>query len=134
MNMFTETATFVIYDGECPFCTKYVELLRLREAVGPVNMISARDDHPAVRYAISRGVDFDQEMALIMHGKIHSGPDCIHRLALMSTGAGFFNAITARIFSSRRLTGLFYPALRAGRNLTLRLMGRGKITELTGPK
>ena len=125
--MFDESQIYVVYDGECPFCTEYVKLMRLREAVGKVNLVSARDDHPAVHYAISRGVDFNQEMALIMHGEVHSGPECMNRLALMSTGAGPFNALMARVFSSPRTARALYPFLRAGRNFSLKLLGRNRI-------
>ena len=59
--------------------------------------------------------------------EIHSGPDCMHRLALMSTGAGFFNALSARVFASRSASRFLYPFLRAGRNLTLRVLGRRPI-------
>ena len=127
--MFSDPGTYIVYDGECPFCSRYVKLLRLRDAVGHVTLVSARDDHPAVRYAMAQGINLDQEMALILHGEIHSGPDCMHRLALMSTGAGPFNAVMARIFASRRAARLLYPPLRAGRNLTLKLLGRRPIAE-----
>lgn len=127
--MFAELGTYIVYDGECPFCSEYVKLLRLREVIGKVSLVNAREDHPAVRYAISQGVDLDQEMALIMHGQLYSGPDCMHRLALMSTRAGPFNAIMARLFSSRKAAGFLYPFLRTGRNLTLRLMRRRRIAD-----
>lgn len=125
--MFDKSELYVVYDGECPFCTEYVKMVRLREAVGKVNLVNARDDHPAVHYAVSKGVDFNQEMALIMNGEIHAGPECMNRLALMSTGAGAFNAIMAKVFASPRTTRFLYPFLRTGRNLTLRLLGRKKI-------
>jgi predicted DCC family thiol-disulfide oxidoreductase YuxK len=125
--VYADPGTFVVYDGECPFCTQYVKLVRLREAVGPVTLINAREDHPAVRYLQSQGVDLNEEMALIMNGTHFTGPECMHRLSLMSTDAGFFNALTARIFSNRRTAKTLYPVLRAGRNLTLRLLGRRPI-------
>lgn len=127
--MFAEPGTFIVYDGECPFCSQYVKLVKLREAIGPVTLVNARDDHPAVRYLQEQGVDLNQEMALIMKGEHYTGPECMHRLALMSTDAGFFNALAARIFSNRGTAKTLYPALRAGRNLTLRLMGRRPIEE-----
>ena len=83
---------------------------------------------------MSKGVDFDQEMALIMKGEIHSGADCMNRLALMSTGAGPFNAVMARVFASPRVSRALYPVLRTGRNLTLRLMGRRRIAETAKPQ
>lgn len=130
--MFDKSEIYVIYDGDCPFCTEYVKLVRLREAVGKVNLLNAREPHPAVDYARSTGVDFNQEMALVMNGEIHAGAECINRLALMSTGAGPFNAIMAKVFSSPRTSRALYPFLRTGRNLTLRLMGRRKIEPAVG--
>lgn len=125
--MSTDPGTYIVYDGDCPFCSQYVKFLRLREAIGPVTLVDAREDHPAVRHAKARGVDLNQEMALILHGEVYSGADCIHRLALMSTGAGAFNAVMAKVFRSPRISRLLYPILRTGRNLTLRAMGRPQI-------
>ncbi len=125
--MFDKSQIYVVYDGECPFCTEYVKLVRLREAVGKVNLVNAREPHPAADYARAQGVDFDQEMALVMNGEVHSGADCMNRLALMSTGAGPFNAVMAKVFASPRVSRALYPFLRTGRNVTLRLMGRRKI-------
>lgn len=125
--MFDKSGLYIVYDGECPFCSEYVKMVRLREAVGKVTLINARDDHPAVAFAVSKGVDLNEEMALIMNGEIYSGPDCMHRIALMSTGAGPFNALMVRVFSSPRTAHFLYPILRTGRNLTLALMGRRRI-------
>jgi predicted DCC family thiol-disulfide oxidoreductase YuxK len=124
---FTDMNSYVVYDGECPFCTQYVKLVRLREAIGPVKPVNAREDHAVVRYLKSKGVDLNQEMALVMKGEIFTGPDCMHRLALLSTGSGFFNGLMSRMFASRGLTRTLYPFLRAGRNLTLRALGRKQI-------
>lgn len=124
---FDAGTTWIVYDGECPFCTQYVKLVRLRETIGKVRPLNAREDHPVVRYVKSKGVDLNQEMALVMKGEIFTGPDCMHRLALMSTGSGFFNGLMSKMFASRGLTRALYPFLRTGRNLTLRLMGRKQI-------
>ena len=34
---------WLVYDGDCPFCSRYVQLLRIREAVGPLRLVNARD-------------------------------------------------------------------------------------------
>ncbi len=122
--MFNKSATYIVYDGDCPFCSQYVKLLRLREALGSVTLVNAREPHDVVDYVKATGVDLNQEMALVMNGEIHSGPDCMNRLALMSTGAGPFNAVMARVFASPQVSRALYPFLRSGRNLTLRLLGR----------
>lgn len=125
---FDDSITYVVYDGECPFCTQYVKLVRLRETIGKVKPINARDDHPVVRYVKSKGIDLNQEMALVSKGEVLAGPDVVHRLALLSTGSGFFNGMMSKMFASPKLTRFMYPFLRAGRNATLALMGRKAIT------
>src|SRR6266850_5788051 len=99
-----EGATYVVYDGECPFCSTYVNLLRLREAVGPVVLLNAREDHPVVRQVEEHGVVLDQEMALVMSGEIYSGGECLNRLALMSTQSGLFNRLNVALFSSPKFS------------------------------
>jgi predicted DCC family thiol-disulfide oxidoreductase YuxK len=126
--VFDGSRTYIVYDGDCVFCSQYVSFLRLKRAVGPVELVNAREPHPAVTYVKSRGVDLNEEMALVIGGEIYSGPDCMHRLALMSTGAGLFNALTARVFARPALARALYPILRAGRNLTLRMLGRTRIS------
>ncbi|MAM61595.1 DCC1-like thiol-disulfide oxidoreductase family protein [Maritimibacter sp. UBA3975] len=118
----------IVYDGECPFCSRYVAMLRLREAAGPVELVNAREDHPAVTRVMAAGFDLDKGMALIDGDTIHYGDDCIHRLALMSTNSTLFNRLNARIFRSPRVAKLLYPVLKTGRNVTLALMGRRKIS------
>jgi len=116
---------YVVYDGDCPFCSHYVKMIRLREALGKVSLVNAREeDHAIVKLVRERGVILDQEMALVMNGRIYSGPDCINRLALMSTKSTWFNKLNATIFSSPRFAAFTYPVLRAGRGLALKLLGR----------
>lgn len=124
---FDPNVTWIVYDGECPFCTQYVKFVRLRETIGPVKLMNAREDHPVVRYVQAKGVDLNQQMALVTKGEVLAGPDVIHRLALLSTGSGFFNGLMSRMFASKSLTRFMYPIMRAGRNTTLFLMGRKKI-------
>jgi predicted DCC family thiol-disulfide oxidoreductase YuxK len=121
--------TTIVYDGECPFCSRYVALVRLREAIGPVMLQDARNGGPLVDDLRRRGYDLDQGMVLLHAGVIHFGADCMHRLALMSTRSTLFNRIHAAIFRRPRLARFLYPILRAGRNLVLRLLGRNPLAE-----
>jgi len=122
-----EDATYVVYDGDCPFCSSYVKLLRLREAAGSIVLLNAREDHPVVRRVEQHGVVLDQEMALVMGRNIYSGGECINRLALMSTQSGLFNRLNAALFSSPKFSRIAYPFLRCGRNLALKALGRKQI-------
>jgi predicted DCC family thiol-disulfide oxidoreductase YuxK len=117
----------VVYDGECPFCTGYVRLLRLREAAGTVELIDARSVHPLVREVVQAGIDLDEGMVVKLGGQLYHGGDALHVLALLSTRAGLFNRAMGALFRSPGLSRTIYPALRAGRNAALRLLGRKPI-------
>lgn len=117
----------IVYDGECPFCSRYVKLLRLRETVGPVQLIDAREGGALVEDLLAQGIDLNEGMVLKLRGTLYHGDDCVHRLALLSTGSGLFNRLNAAIFRSQSASRLLYPMMRTGRNLVLLLLGRSKI-------
>ena len=121
----------IVYDGECPFCSAYVRVVRLRRTFGAVRLVDARSNDPVVAEINAAGLDLDKGMVLKFGGELHYGADCIHRIALMSTSSGLFNQITKTIFASPRLTRWIYPFLAAIRNATLFCLGRRKINDPT---
>lgn len=123
----TKPRAWIVYDGQCPFCSRYVQWVRLRDSLGRVELVDARKGGPLVDEVRSAGADLDEGMVLKMDGRLYHGEDCIHMLALMSTPSGLFNRTNAAIFRSRSASKLLYPMLRAGRNAALRLLGRSKI-------
>ena len=123
-----QNTTYVVYDGECPFCSRYIRFLRIRQAIGSVELIDGRTSHPVVGRITAAGVNLDEGMALVHGSQVYLGAECIHRLALMSTDVNWFNRLNAIVFRSSGASRLLYPLLRAGRNLTLALLGRRKIT------
>jgi predicted DCC family thiol-disulfide oxidoreductase YuxK len=117
----------IIYDGECPFCTAYTKLVRLRQSAGPVRLVDARSGDPLVAEVREAGLDLDRGMVVRYAGETHHGERAMHVLALLSTGSGLVNGAAAALFRSPRLARALYPALVAGRNATLRLLGRRPI-------
>lgn len=124
---------YVIYDGECPFCSAYVRMVRLREVAGTVHLLDARQPHPVVDALKSRGFDFDEGMALKIGDAVYHGDECVHQLAMMSGPSGALNALHFWIFKNPTRTKFLYPFLRSGRNLALRLLGKRKIAEVESP-
>jgi predicted DCC family thiol-disulfide oxidoreductase YuxK len=123
---------WLVYDGECPFCTAYVKLVRLRETVGKVRLINARDGGPEVDMIREAGLDLDEGMVFNMDGRLLHGDEAIHALALLTTESGAFNRLSRWIFRSEGRSRALYPALRMGRNIALRLLGREKLDNLAG--
>jgi predicted DCC family thiol-disulfide oxidoreductase YuxK len=119
--------TVIIYDGDCPFCSSYVGLVRLRESIGEVTLINARDGGDEVEKVKALGFDLDEGMVLKYEGKYYHGAACVRMIALLSDRT-FFNRICLALYRSEKMADRVYPVLRAGRNATLRLLGRRKLS------
>ena len=117
----------IIYDGECPFCSKYVRLIQLKKTLGYVELINARED-PTIKEKLKRlSIDINQGMVLIDGEDIYFAEDCIHRLALLSTSSTFFNRINKFIFKNKIISKILYPIMKTGRNFILFILKRKQI-------
>jgi len=117
----------VYYDGECPFCTRYVRMLRLKEAVGHLRLIDLRENSEIRSELLRQGFDLDQGMVVEIGGRRYGGGEATNQLALMSTPINWFNKLNRLIFSNAQMSRLSYPVLRTGRWVTLFAMGRQGI-------
>jgi predicted DCC family thiol-disulfide oxidoreductase YuxK len=117
----------IIYDGQCPFCSSYVSMMRLRQTVGRVDLVDARSDDPRVAAALNAGLDLDEGMVAIWGDKQFYGKEAVHLLATLSGPGGVVNGLQRLIFSSPRRAALFYPVLARARRLFLTLVGRPLI-------
>lgn len=122
-----QSGNWLLYDGECPFCSAYVKMVRLRENAGSIQLVDARDDGPEYHQALEMGFDLDEGMLLKLSGQYYHGKDCIHALALLTRERDVFGRINSWVFRSQQRAAILYPILRAGRNLTLRMLGRNKL-------
>ena len=123
----TLAPNWLLYDGECPFCSSYVSYVRLRDSVGQVTLADARQHPSLVAEAKALGYDVDVGMVLKLDGHYYFGGDCIHALSLLTTPSGAFNRLNRAMFKSKTVARIAYPVLRAGRNLALILLGRRRI-------
>jgi predicted DCC family thiol-disulfide oxidoreductase YuxK len=125
-----EVEVLVVYDKQCPACDYYCNMVRIRESVGRLVLVDARDGGPLLDEITARGLDIDQGMVVKVGSELYYGADAIHALALMGTNRGFFNRLAYWSFRSRALSKVLYPVLRACRNLLLKLKGITKINNL----
>ncbi len=120
----------LVYDKQCPACNFYSQLARIRDSVGKLKLVDARDDSEVMAEISAAGLDIDQGMVLKIGDELYYGADAIHTLALLSTRKGFFNRLTYNVFRSKTLSRILYPVLKSGRNLLLKLLGKSKINNL----
>jgi predicted DCC family thiol-disulfide oxidoreductase YuxK len=126
----TREEILLVYDKQCPVCDNYCRMVRIRESVGDLKLVDARELSAVMDEITAQGLDIDQGMVLKMGDRLYYGSDAIHALALISSRAGIFNRLNYWLFKSRTLSRLFYPILRFFRNLLLKLLRRTKINNL----
>jgi predicted DCC family thiol-disulfide oxidoreductase YuxK len=114
---------WLLYDGECPICRTYCSYARIREAVGELRLVDARQPGPLRNEITAAGLDVDQGIVLKFKGVVYFGPDAMHMLTLLGTRSGWFNRIAFALFGTRLGSRIVYPACKALRNLLLKLLG-----------
>ena len=119
----------ILYDGECPACQSYIRFSRLREALGAVDLINAREAPDLVSQYRAQGCEINEGLILDFRdgGKPLCGEEAMTGIAAMSTGSKFFNHLNAAFFQSPRLARIVYPVLAVGRRVLLFLIGRNLI-------
>ena len=130
----SEEEILLVYDKECPACDNYCQVIRIRETVGRLKIVNARDNSDVMQEITAKGLDIDQSMVLKMGDQLFYGADAIHALALISSKSGLLNRLNYWMFKSKRVSALLYPILRACRNLLLKVLGKTKINNLNYDK
>lgn len=120
----------LVYDKECPACNYYCNLARIRESVGNLVLVDARDGGPVMDEITAAGLDIDQGMVLKVGDRLYYGADAIHSLSLMSTRSGLCNRLSYYLFRSEKVSAASYPVLRSCRNLLLKFLRKSKINNL----
>lgn len=114
-----DRALVIIYDGECPFCRNYVELMALREAVGKVELIDAREMSAPVVELIEQGFDLNEGMVAKFGGKIYYGSDAVLLISTLTQARGWAARAIAALLRDQRRAALLYPLMKRGRRIVL---------------
>lgn len=126
--------TWFVYDGDCPLCRNAALALRLRQSLGGLTLLDARDSlhHPLMAEITARGLDLDEGMVIYHKGAFLHGQEALHFMAIHGSEKGLFNRFNRLMFRSPKLARRLYPALRTVRNMLLTVLGKTKISNLTG--
>ena len=115
---------FLLYDGECPFCSFYVAKSQFETRIGkPLRLIDGRERPELVSRLRREGYDLEQGMILEFDGRRYHRAAAMTALKAMSTGAGRFNAFARWIASNPARVRLLYPWLRRLRHAALLVKG-----------
>ncbi len=120
----------LVYDRECPACNAYCQVVKIRESVGNLRIVDARENSEVLHEITAKGLDIDQGVVLKMGDQLYYGSDAIHTLALIGSRSGILNRINYWVFRSKTMSSILYPFLRFLRNFLLKILGKSKINNL----
>jgi predicted DCC family thiol-disulfide oxidoreductase YuxK len=117
----------ILYDGECPVCGEYLNLLKIRELVDEVELVNARSRPDLVDGLRAAGYEINDGIVLAHEGGIVYGASALSVIAQLGESERTINRASAAVFRVPVIGEIFYAVLKAGRKLLLRLLGRGLI-------
>lgn len=113
----------IVYDGDCPFCSAYARLARLRRR-HDVELVDAREAHGLVRRLRRRGMDVDEGMIVLADGEAYHGDDAAAFLEAADPEGDLEPDVEADPGGRAGWVRRVYPWLYRLRGLALRLLGR----------
>ena len=124
---------WLAYDGECPLCNNYAQFLRLRESVGELVLVDAREGGAFVEELRALGHDPDAGMVARVGDRYYAGAEALNVLALLSQGRGVLGRLNRWVFSSPAAARIGYPALKLARRVLLALKGVAPLRAAADP-
>ena len=120
---------WLVYDGDCPFCTAGARMYRLRQSVGELHIVNGRDiaGSELMTAIEARGFDLNTGIVARFEGRLYHGRDALHLLAMLGSDRGWLNRLNVALFRNRTTVTLAYPVMVGLRNLMLRLRGKKPI-------
>ena len=113
-----------IYDGECPFCNKFAELLELKSGLPNISILNARENLSDLGLLQKKGYDIDKGAILLKDNEILHGAKAINWLcSKIENPSDNLLKILALTFSSNNRTDFIFPFLLISRRLLLLLKG-----------
>ena len=114
-----------IYDGECPFCNHFAQLLELKSNLPTMEILDGRKELVLLTRLFSKGYDLNKGAIIIKDQEILHGADAINWICSeIKEPSNSLLEVLRIIFSSNKRTNLFFPFLLWGRRLLLTIKGK----------
>ena len=114
-----------IYDGECPFCNHFAQLLEFKSSLPEFEILDGRKDLALLSQLYSKGYDLNKGAILIRNENIMHGKDAINWIcSQIKEPSDSLLEVLRIIFSSKKRTGFLFPFLLWARRLSLSLRGK----------
>tara|TARA_B100001996_G_scaffold355494_1_gene318130 strand:+ start:547 stop:927 length:381 start_codon:yes stop_codon:yes gene_type:complete len=115
----TSNFTF-IYDGECPFCNHFAELLEIKSKINNIKILDGRKNLSIIKSLLEKGYDLDQGAILLKDDDIFHGANAINTICKeIKNPTSNLLKILSSLFKSNKRTKLVFPFLLRARRFTL---------------
>ncbi|WP_269610425.1 DCC1-like thiol-disulfide oxidoreductase family protein [Prochlorococcus marinus] len=114
-----------IYDGECPFCNHFAQLLELKSALPEFEILDGRKNLALLSELFNQGYDLNKGAILISNENIRHGADAINWIcSQIKEPSDSLIEVLRIIFTSNKRTNFLFPFLLWGRRFLLTLKGK----------
>jgi len=118
-----------IYDGECPFCNHFAELLELKSKINNITILDARKNLKIINSLLEKGFDIDKGAILLKGDEIFHGAEAINKICnQINNPSGKLLKLLSKIFKSDKRTNFLFPFLVRARRFAL--ISKGVSTSL----
>ena len=116
----TESTLTFIYDGECPFCNQFAELLELKSKIKNLSILDGRKNPELIKDLFNKGYDLDKGAILLKDNNIFHGAEAINTICKrIKEPSSKLLEILSTTFKSKERTRLIFPFLVRARRLAL---------------
>ena len=115
----TSNYTF-IYDGECPFCNHFAELLEIKSKVNNIKILDGRKNSTLIKSLLEKGFDIDKGAILLKDEDIFHGAEAINTICKqIQNPSSSLLFLLSRVFKSTKRTNVLFPLLVRARRFAL---------------
>ena len=115
----TSIYTF-IYDGECPFCNHFAELLEIKSNINNLKILDGRKNLTLIQSLLEKGYDLDKGAILLKDENIYHGADAINTISKeINSPSSSLLLLLSKVFRSNKRTKLIFPLLLGARRFAL---------------
>ena len=115
----TSNYTF-IYDGECPFCNHFGELLEIKSKLNNIKILDGRKNLTLIKSLLDKGYDLDKGAILLKNEEIFHGADAINTICKqINNPSSSLLLLLSKWFKSNKRTNIVFPLLVRARRFAL---------------
>ena len=118
-----------IYDGECPFCNHFAELLEMKSKITKIKILDGRKNLTLISNLLDKGYDLDKGAILLKNEDIFHGAEAINTICKkINNPSSSLLFLLSRVFKSTKRTKVLFPLLVRARRFAL--ISKGVSTSL----